>query len=91
MSSSQSNAQKLWEQCIFGTMFLRGHCINRPSLYFTESGSMVLDARPVNPVDISVVESAAVVCDLIAENYGFSQDKSVGEDYLFIWKKGGAA
>lgn len=91
MNSSLNDIRKLWEQCISETMFLRGHCHNRPLLYFTESGSLVLDARPINPVDISVVESAAVVCDIIAEECGFSQDTSVAVNYLFVWKKGGAA
>lgn len=91
MSSSQSNAQKLWEQCIFGTMFLRGHCINRPSLYFTESGSLVLDARPVNPVDTTVVDAVAVICDLIAEECGYRQDTSVSVTGLSVWVEGGAA
>lgn len=91
MSSSQSNAQKLWEQCIFGTMFLRGHCINRPSLYFTESGSLVLDARPVNPVDTTVVNAVAVICDLIAEECGYRQDTSVSVTGLSVWVEGGAA
>jgi len=89
MSSSQSNAQKLWEQCIFGTMFLRGHCINRPSLYFTESGSLVLDARPVNPVDTTVVNAVAVICDLIAEECGYRQDTSVSVTGLSVWREGG--
>lgn len=91
MNSSQSDIRKLWERCISKTMFLRSHCLNRPSLYFTENGSLVLDARPINPVDIFLVKSAAVVCDIIAKEYGFSQDTSVAVDYLFVWKKGGAA
>ena len=91
MNSSQSDIREFWESCISETMFLRGHCLNRPSLYYTENGSLVLDARPINPVDISVVESAAVVCDIIAKECGFSQDTSVAVDYLFIWKKGGTA
>lgn len=89
MNSSQSNAQKLWEQCIFGTMFLRGHCHNRPSLYFTESGCLVLDARPVNPVDTTVVNAVAVICDLIAEECGYRQDTSVSVTGLSVWKEGG--
>lgn len=91
MNNSLNNARKVWEHCIFETMLLRRHCINRPSLYFTESGCLILDARPIYPVDISVVESVAVVCDIIAEEYGFSQDTATGAAYLFVWKKGGTA
>lgn len=91
MGSSLNDIRKFWEHCISETMFLRSHCHNRPYLYFTESGCLVLDARPINPVDISVVESAAVVCDLIAEEHGFSQDTATGAAYLFVWKKGGTA
>lgn len=91
MNNSPNNIYKIWEHCIYDTIFLRIRCHNRPSLYYTESGSLILDARPINPVDISVVKSIAIVCDIIAEEYGFSQDTSVAEDYLFVWKKGGAA
>ena len=89
MSSSLSNVQKLWGQCIFETMFLRCHCHNRPSLYYTESGSLVLDARPVNPVDTTVVNAVAVICDLIAEECGYRQDTSVSVTGLSVWREGG--
>lgn len=89
MNSSLNDIRKFWEHCIYETMFLRGHCINRPSLYFTESGSLVLDARPVNPVDTTVVNAVAVICDLIAEECGYRQDTSVSVTGLSVWKEGG--
>lgn len=89
MSSSPSNTQELWEQCIKAVMLLRRHCHKRPSVYFTESGSLVLDARPVNPVDRDIVNAIFVTCDLIANDYGFYQDVSNSVADLYVWKKGG--
>lgn len=89
MSSSQSNIRALWERCISETMFLRGHCHNRPSLYYTESGSLVLDAIPLNPVDTTIVNAVAVICDLIAEECGYRQNTSVAAVGYSVWQKGG--
>lgn len=91
MSSSPSNARKFWEHCIFGTMFARNHCNPRPYLYFTESGSVVLDARPVYPAYETVTNAIATMCDLIAKECGFSQDMSVSVAGLYVWKEGGAS
>lgn len=91
MSSSQNDARKVWERCIFGTMFFRSRCRKRPSLYYTDAGSMVLDARRMLPSDPELLNAISFICDLIAADYGFTQDLSVEVDDLFVWKKGGAA
>ena len=91
MNSSQSNVRALWERCIFGTMFLRGRCHQRPSLYFTESGSLILDARPVCSRDTSLVNAVIITCGLFAEDSGFWRDESVYVEGLAVWKEGGAA
>lgn len=89
MSSIQSSIRELWESCISETMFLRSRCHNRPYLYITESGSMTLDARPVNQADETIINAVAVICSLIAEDYGFSLDCAYEFEGLYIWKKGG--
>lgn len=91
MSSSLSDVRKVWEHCIFGTMFFRGRCRVRPSLYYTDAGSMVLDARMMQPPYPELINAISFTCDLIAADYGFTQDLSVAVDNLFVWKKGGAA
>ena len=89
MSSVQSSIRDLWECCISETMFLRGRCHNRPYLYITESGSLALDARPVDKVDETIINAIAVICSLIAEDYDFSLDCTNEFEGLYIWKKGG--
>ena len=91
MSSSQSNAQEMWKQCINATMFLRGHCHNRPCLYFTESGYVVLHFIVMDPADTEVRNAITVTCDLIAEECGFRKDTSASSSGLYAWRKGGAA
>lgn len=91
MSSSQSNAQELWKQCINATMFLRGHCHSKPSLFFTETGSVVLDARSMDPEDREVIHAVVVVCDLLAEDCGFDMVCSREFHDMYVWQKGGAA
>lgn len=91
MSSSQSDVRKVWEHCIFGTMFQRSRCSRRPSLYYTDAGTMILDARSMLPRYPELINSIVFTCDLIANDYGFTQDLSVPDDDLFVWKKGGAA
>lgn len=87
MSSVQSPIYEYWECCISATMFLRGRCHNRPYLYITESGSMALDARPVNKDDETIINAIAVICSLIAEDYDFSLDYAYEFEGLYIWKK----
>lgn len=89
MNSSQSNARKFWEHCIFGTMFFRSRCRMKPSLYYTDAGSMVLDARNMSPSNPELLNAISFTCDQIAADYGFSEDLSVEVDGLFVWKEGG--
>lgn len=91
MSSSQSSIKEFWERCIAETMFLRGHCRQQPYLYYTESGSLVLDARPVSPADRDVIDAIFVTCDIVAGLFGFYEDVSSPDDGLHVWKKGGDA
>lgn len=91
MSSSQNDARKVWEHCLFGTMFFRSKCRKRPSLYYTDDGSMVLDAREMSPSNPELLNAISFTCDSIAADYGFSEDMSVEVDNLFVWKKGGTA
>lgn len=88
MSSSQSDVRKVWEHCIFGTMFFRSRCHKRPLLYYTDDGSMVLDAREMSPSYPELLNAISFTCDLIAGEYGFYQDLSVEVDNLFVWKEG---
>lgn len=89
MSSSQSNIRAFWERCIGETMFLRNHCIIRPLLYYTESGTLVLDALTVNPADTTVINAIAVICDLIAGECGYRQNCATGSGAIYVWQKGG--
>lgn len=89
MSSVQSSIRELWECCISETMFLRGRCHNRPYIYITESGSLALDARPVDKFDETNIKVIAVICSVIAEDYGFSLDSTNELEGLYIWKEGG--
>lgn len=91
MSSSQSNIRAFWERCISETMFLRGHCHVRPSLYYTESGSLVLDTRQSAPEDREAVHAVVVICDLVADDCGFDMVCSREHRDLYVWRKGGAA
>lgn len=91
MSSSQSNAQELWKKCINQSMFLRNHCHSKPSLFFTESNSVVLDARSMDPEDREVIHAVVVVCDLLAEDCGFDMVCPREFHDMYVWKKGGAA
>lgn len=91
MNSSLSNIHKFWTRCIFGTASLRSRCVNRPSLYYTEEGTLVLDARSMEPGYPELVNAIVFTCDLIGTDYGFTQDLSVADDNLFVWQKGGAA
>lgn len=91
MSSSQSDVWKVWESCIFGTMFFRSQFSGRPSLYYTYDNTMVLDARSMLPSYPELINAIVFTCDIIASHYNFSQDLSVADDNLFVWKKGGAA
>ena len=91
MSSSQSDVRRVWESCIFGTMFQRSRCSKRPSLYYTDDDTMVLDARSMLPRYPELINAIVFTCDIIASHYNFSQDLSVAVDNLFVWKKGGAA
>ena len=91
MSSSLSNVHKFWTRCIFGTASLRNRCVNRPSLFYTEEGRLVLDARSMEPGSTELVNAIVFACDLIGADYGFTRGLLVGEDNLFVWKKGGAA
>lgn len=86
--SIQSDVLKFWEDCICATMFLRGRCHQRPSIYFTESGSLVLDARPLNPGDAGIFFAIYVTCDQIAREYGFDLVETIEIDGLRVWKKG---
>lgn len=87
MNDSQSDIRKLWERCVAETMFLRGCCLQRPSLYYTESGSVILDARPLNHVDEDILFAVFVTCDQLAEMYGFILNESLGDNALYIWQK----
>lgn len=49
---------------------------------------MVLDAREMSPSNPELLNAISFTCDLIAAEYGFSQDLSVEVDNLFVWKKG---
>lgn len=91
MSSSQSDVWKVWESCIFGTMFFRSQFSCRPSLYYTVDDTMVLDARFILPRNPVLINAIVFTCSRIAGDYGFSQDMSVEFDDMYVWKKGGAA
>lgn len=91
MSSSQNDVRRVWESCIFATMFFRRKCSQRPSLFYTDAGSMVLDAREMSPSNPELLNAISFTCESIAADYGFSQDLSVEVDNLFVWKKGGEA
>lgn len=91
MSSSQSSIHKLWTRCIFDTASWRSRCPNRPSLYYTEAGTLVLDTRSMLPRDPELINAIVFTCSRIAGDYGFSQDMSVEFDDMYVWKKGGAA
>lgn len=91
MSSVQSTIYEFWERCISETMFLRGRCHNRPYLYISESGSLVLDARPVNTEDKNIIFAIYITCDQVAKDYGFFFDEFIKDDGWYIWQKGGEA
>lgn len=91
MNNSLNNARKVWEHCIFGTMFFRSRCRKRPSLYYTDDGSVVLDAHGMLPSNPELLNAITFTCEAIASDYGFYQDLSVAVDDLFVWKKGGTA
>lgn len=91
MNSSQSSIHKLWTRCIFDTASWRSRCPNRPSLYYTETGTLVLDARSMLPRDPELLNAIVFTCDIAAADYGFTQDLSVDDDNLFVWQKGGDA
>lgn len=91
MISSQSDVRKVWEHCILSTTFFRSRCRKKPYLFYTDAGSMVLDAREMSPSNPELLNAISFTCDLIADEYGFSQDLSVEVDNLYVWKKGGEA
>lgn len=91
MSSSLSDVRKVWEHCILSTTFFRSRCRKKPYLYYTDAGSMVLDARKMLPTNPELLNAISFTCDIIAADYGFSEDLSVEVDGLFVWKKGGDA
>lgn len=78
---------KFWERCITESMFLRGRCLQRPSLYYTEEGSVILDARPFNTDDTGVLFSVYVICDQVAEMYGYTLNESLCELAFYVWQK----
>lgn len=91
MSSSLNDVRRVWESCVFFTMFHRRRCSKRPSLYYTETGTLVLDTRSMLPRDPELLSAIVLTCDIAADNYGFTRDLSVDDDNLFVWRKGGDA
>lgn len=87
MNGSQSDIRKFWERCIAESMFLRGCCLQRPSLYYTEKDSVILDARPLNPEDTSILFAVYVTCNKVAEMYGYILNESLCDNALYVWQK----
>ncbi|MGD7651322.1 hypothetical protein [Ralstonia pseudosolanacearum] len=91
MNSSQSKIREFWERCIMQTMFVRARFREKHPLYYTETGTLVFDARGISPDEKMFVVYTFAICDLIAQEFGFDHVNPVTVDGIITWQKGGEA
>lgn len=91
MNSSLNEVRALWERCIFDTMRQRQLSGFRSTLYYTEDGSIVFDAKQSLLADLVFVDNAAAIIDAIVKVSGFVIVNLYDPANVWVWKKGGEA